>query len=444
MNINIPSYGVYALEKLNNAGFSAYIVGGFIRDSILGIPSYDIDITTNATVFDIKKVFSENKIIETGIRFSSLSVIIENKEIQITSFRKDGKYSDNRHPDEIFSALDLKEDLIRRDFSINCLAYSLNDGIIDYFNSLEDLHNKTLKSIQSPKERFKEDPIRILRGVRFAIKLGFHIESDTLHQMRENAYLLSKISAERIYKETYKILLLDNIDKAILEYYDILSAVFPFLIAMKEFNQDTPYHNHTLLKHTAFVLKNSNNDITSRLSALFHDVGKLYTKSYDENNIAHFYNHHDVSENYAKQFLKGKGISNKIINDVALIIKNHNDKIHYTKPNIKLLLNRLGENLFFTFIDFKIADDKSKTANTKYNLEKYQNIKNLAKNIINSNECYKLSQLEIKGTDLQILDISKTDIKIILNRILFLVINEKLENNKNDILDYLKYEYDLK
>ncbi len=440
-NINIPSYGVYALKKLNNAGFSAYIVGGFLRDSILSIPSYDIDIATNASINDLKIVFEDDKIIETGIRFSSLTLVVGKNEIQITSFRKDGKYSDNRHPDEVYSASSLKEDLIRRDFSINCLAYSLNEGLLDYNNSLSDLENKIIKTVGNSKQRFTEDPIRILRAIRFSIKLGFTIETNTLIAMRENAYLLQKIPSTRIFKEIFKILELDNAYIAILEFYDILSIIFPFLIAMKDFNQETPHHDYTLLNHTAYVVKNSKNDITLRLAALFHDVGKLYTKTIDNNNIAHFYSHQIFSFNYIKNFLYNKGINHKIIDNAAKIIYYHNDVIRLKKSNIKLLLNRLGKDLFFSFIDFKIADDISKTKNHTYNLKKYETIINLANEIIDNNECYTLKNLSINGNDLSIFNFEKTYIKTVLQNILQLVIDEKLENDKTIILEYIKNHY---
>ncbi len=428
----------YVLDTLNENNYNSYLVGGFVRDAILNIACFDIDIATNAPPTKIQSLFKDYIINENGLKYASFVLSIEDVKIEITSFRKDGEYQDKRKPDFIELVNDFKDDVLRRDFTINAIGYNEKEGFADFFNGIKDLENKTLRCIQNANKKLSEDPLRILRGLRFCAKYNLKADKDTKKAMIENAHLLNSLSKERMYDETLKILKGEFIKEVIEEYIEIFSIMFSFLLPMKNFDQNTPYHEYDLLTHTLKVLENVKKTPHFILAALLHDVGKLTTKTTDEEGISHYYNHANKSYEFAKDFLENKGFSKQTITKTLNLVLRHTDKVYLDDKKIKLLLNKIKEEDFFDLMKFKIADDLSKKKKEDKRVVYYKEIVARAKTIIEKNDTYKIEHLKVKGEDILQLVENKSDISKILNNLLQLVINEELVNDKEVLINYVK------
>ena len=440
--LNISKGALWAIKKLKDNGYEAYCVGGSIRDLLMGREVSDFDITTNATPEQMKAVFVGERIFETGIKHGTLTVVFEKEPLEITTYRKDGEYDDNRHPKSVEFASALKDDLSRRDFTVNALAYDpISDTLVDLFGGINDIKNQILRAIGVPQERFTEDALRILRGARFSSQLGFEIEPETKRAMLECAPLLENISKERIAIEINKLVCGKNAKNAILENCELLAFVIPEIGKMNGFDQKNSWHIYDILTHTACVVDNTPPILHLRLAALLHDVGKVYTFTVDDNGVGHFYRHNAVSEKIARAFFNEYKYDNLTKDKCCNLISVHDTHIEADKIYIKKRLNRMGKEAFFDLIIIQRADNLSQNPE-KVNMSHFDEVERLANEILSEQECFSLKNLAINGNDLIAFGFSAgRQIGEILAFLLSEVIEERIQNEKQSLLQLAKAKF---
>lgn len=431
-----------AITMLTECGYEAYAVGGAVRDLIMSVPTNDFDVTASATPEQMKKVFQGEKIVETGIKHGTLTLVYEGENVEITTYRIDGEYGDNRHPSRVEFTSSLSEDLSRRDFTINALAYNpISDTLVDLFGGRADIENKIIKAIGEPKKRFTEDALRILRAIRFSSTLGFEIEQKTKQAMLECATLLKNISRERIASELNKFLCGKNVKNAILENYEILAYILPDIKKMKDFDQKNSWHIYDILTHTAVVVENTPPVSHLRLMAFLHDIGKVHTFTIDDKGIGHFYGHNAQSEKIARRFFEEYKYDNFTKERCCKIISLHDTPIQEDKIYIKKRLNRMGRDAFFELLALQRADNLAQNPQ-KVNMEHFDIVEKIANEIIEENNCFSLKTLAINGSIL-IENGFKAGKQIgeILNYLLNEVIEERAKNEKQELLNIAKIKF---
>lgn len=431
----------YILSALENAGFSAYIVGGCVRDMLMNNPINDYDITTNALPEQIMDIFTDCKVIPTGIKHGTVTVIHNGEPFEITTFRIDGKYTDSRRPDSVVFTKDLREDLARRDFTMNAVAMDINGNLFDPFGGAEDIRNKKIRCVGDPTERFTEDALRILRAVRFAAVLGFDIEDKTaaaIHDLKER---LDNISAERISAELIKLLNGNNSVSVLLKYRDIIGQIIPELIPAFDFDQHSPYHKYNVYEHTVravnAVPKGIEGESILRLTMLLHDVGKPASFRADENGRGHFKGHAKIGAEMARDILHRLKLDNRTISLAYEIIFRHSDEITSEKQ-IKRIINQIGLDTFLLLIEAKKADNSAKHSFVLAENDEFNRFAEIAQRLVAENACMSVSNLKVNGSDLIDIGYSGKDIGVCLNNMLELVIDEKLPNDRETLLDYAK------
>jgi len=398
--IHLPVGAEEIIQILEAAGYSAYVVGGCVRDSLMGRIAGDWDITTSARPADVKRVFRGRHMIDIGERHGTIAVKAQGEYYEVTTFRIDGAYGDGRRPDSVSFTEDLQADLSRRDFTINALAYNHSTGLVDYFGGLADLQSRFVRCVGDAPTRFGEDYLRILRAYRFAAVLGFEIADDVRHAAIVGKANLRQIAAERIQVEFCKLLLSDNFGKIETFFDDIGDVLFPEIVRLKGFAQDTPYHCHDVYRHTLEVLRHVPKELYMRLAALFHDVGKFDTKTTDAKGIDHFYGHADVSHTIAETALKGLKLDNATTQRVLAIVKHHDVRMHADRLMIKRRVNKYGTELTRDLLAFQYADDMGKSEMVKATrLTELQAATELFEEIAASGEALKISDLAISGED---------------------------------------------
>ena len=422
-----------AISILKGSGYEAYLVGGCVRDMLMGIEAHDYDITTSASPSEMTQVFKDYRTIETGIKHGTLTVIIDGECLEITTYRIDGEYKDNRHPESVTFSRSLRDDLLRRDFTINALVYNESEGIIDLFGGKEDIKNKIIRAVGDAEKRFTEDALRILRAIRFSSTLGFKIEESTKKAMKKCAHLLNNIAGERISVEIEKFLLGKNVKNAILENYEILGELIPEIKKMHKFDQKNKYHIYDILEHTAVACENAPPVPHIRLAALLHDTGKVHTFFTDDNGIGHFYGHSEKSSEIAREYLNKYKYDNFTKEEVISLVKLHDIYTEEDKILVKKRLNRIGKERFLDLLKLQKADNMAQNPNV-VDVSHVDRLEKMALEIANE-ECFSLSSLNINGTDLIKEGFEKgRTIGFVLNRLLSEVIEEKLPNEKNALL----------
>ena len=423
-----------ALEILHSAGYEAYLVGGCVRDAVMGNEINDFDITTSATPEEMKLVFENEHIFETGIKHGTITFVYNHENVEITTYRVDGEYIDNRHPESVEFTKSLENDLKRRDFTMNAIVYNDKQGFVDMFGGMNDISSKIIRAIGEPQKRFREDALRILRAVRFSSTLGFEIEPKTREAMLECKALLHHISKERIAVEINKMLLGKNVKNAILENYEILGEIIPELTLMHGFEQKNPWHIYDVLTHTAYVVENTPPKLHLRLSALLHDTGKVHTFTTDANGVGHFYGHGEKSTEIAQKYLNDYKYDNATKEKVVKLVKIHDLRFEQDKLFVKKQLNRLGTERFFDLLDLQRADNLAQNPERARG-EHIDTLEQIANDILSENECLSLKTLAVNGSDL-IKDghSAGKNLGIILNTLLAEVLEEKLPNEKNTLL----------
>ena len=431
--MKLSNGAIKAIKMLHEAGYEAYAVGGCVRDAIMGNEINDFDITTSATPVEMQQVFKNERTFETGIKHGTITFVHERENVEITTYRVDGEYEDNRHPKTVEFTKKLENDLKRRDFTMNAIVYNENEGFIDLFNGIDDIKNKVIRAIGNPRDRFTEDALRILRCVRFSSTLGFKIEEKTKEAMLECKHLLHNISGERIAVEINKFLLGKNVKNAMLENYEILGEIIPEIKQMHGFDQKNSWHIYDVLTHTAVVVENTPPVLHLRLTALLHDTGKVHTFTLDENGVGHFYGHNEKSAEIAHEYLTKYKYDNFTKDRVTRLVKIHDTPIEPDKIFIKKRINRIGEKCFFDLIKIKRADNIAQNLQ-RVRLDIIDEIEKIATDIVNES-CFSLKTLAINGSDL--IKNGHTpgkNLGIILDTLLNEVIEEKIPNEKEALL----------
>ena len=322
-----------AVKMLRNCGFEAFLIGGSVRDYIMNLPIGDIDITTSATPTEVKETFKDFRVIETGIKHGTVTVLIDNEPLEITTYRSEGTYSDNRHPDSVTFSKSLKDDVIRRDFTMNGIAFDFQDGFVDLVGGIDDIKSKTIRAIGDAETRFREDALRILRALRFSSVLGFSIEESTANAIHKCKDLLKNISAERIQVEFSKLICGKNAYSVLKEYADVICMFIPELEKCVDFQQVNRHHIYDVYTHTLKALEQSKNDLHIRLALFLHDIGKPYVAHFDENGEQHYYSHPKKSAELAEKILTRLRFDNETKNAVVTLVKMHDTPIMLDKED---------------------------------------------------------------------------------------------------------------
>ena len=426
-------------DTLNNAGFECFLVGGCVRDFLLNKSPNDIDFTTNATPDEMKECFKNFNVIETGIKHGTLTVIINHKHFEITTYRIDGEYLDNRRPENVIFVNDIKNDLARRDFTINAIAYNPSIGFIDCFNGIDDLKKGLICCVNEPMQRLNEDALRILRALRFSAVLDYKIEPLTEKTCFKLAHLLKNISVERVVTELYKTIIQPNGHKIIFDYIDIWGVVIPELLKMKNFNQRNPHHVHDVLKHTCVALNGAVKDLVICLTVLFHDIGKPDTFTLDEKGNGHFYGHALKSVEITRNIFERLKIDNSTKNQVLTLIKYHDLDLQPTEKYIKRLCYKLGNlEMVKKLILVQRADNFGQAPIHNERIEKFNQIDMIIKKIEQENLSFSLKDLAVNGNDIMNLGLSGKEVGESLNFLLDSVLNDEVKNEKELLINYLK------
>lgn len=434
--IEYPKNVGYIIEKLNDNGFEAFMVGGCVRDSLLGRTPYDWDVTTNALPQDVKKIFY--KTYDTGIKHGTVSVVVEDAIIEVTTYRVDGEYSDNRRPKQVSYTTSLEEDLARRDFTINALAYNPKIGLVDPFEGLKDINGKIIRAVGNSGDRFLEDALRMLRAVRFSAQLGFTIEAETYCAIHENSVLIRNISKERVRDELNKILTSLYPSKFNHLYKTgLLQYIIPDFIPCYKTEQNNPYHVYNVAEHIIHTVESVEADKILRWTMLLHDIGKPPRKTTDEKGIDHFYGHPQVSADMAERILNDLRLDKATIRKIVTLIKYHDIDLFDTERSIRRVANKVGEHLFLQLVEVQRADAMGQ--NPEYleeRLIKTDNIKLIYDKVKNDNHCLSIEQMALKGNDLIAMGMKPgKDLGRILSILFDAVLENPELNNKEKLME---------
>lgn len=432
MNIKLPKDVIYILQRLENSGYSAYVVGGCVRDALLGNVPQDWDICTSALPQQVINTFSDYRVIKTGIKHGTVTLMLNSNMYEITTFRTEKDYSDNRRPDTVEFVADIKEDLSRRDFTVNAMAYNPKQGLIDLFFGLDDLDMRIIRTVGNADVRFNEDALRILRALRFSAKLCFNIEKSTAASVHRNKGLLNNIAAERILAEFKQLLLSENAVNILREYYDVISVFIPEISPMVGFCQYNSYHCYDVWEHTLHALSYADNNIIIRLAVLFHDVGKPHSLTFDQQGIGHFYGHCVKSAEITENILKRLRCDTKTIKTVVELVKNHDRIISANSRSVKKAALHLGsEEMTRLLIAVKKCDAYGQSPKLfRQRLEELNEIEDILNSLIANNKIlFSVKELKINGNDL--INMGVKDGRVvgaILNSLLKSVNDENIDN----------------
>jgi len=400
MILEIPKNAETILHILENAGYEAYVVGGCVRDSILGRKPDDWDITTSAKPEQVKELF--HRTVDTGLQHGTVTVLMEKEGYEVTTYRVDGEYEDGRHPKEVTFTASLEEDLKRRDFTINAMAYNPSGGLVDLFGGLEDIDRKIIRCVGDPLERFTEDALRIMRAVRFSAQLGFSIEEETRKALKVLAPNLKHVSAERIQVELVKLLMSPHPDYLRTAYEAGITAEFlPEFDACMETSQNTPHHCYTVGEHILHSLCHVRADRVLRITMLLHDIGKPVVRKTDENGRDHFKTHGNAGEKMAGQILRRLKFDNDTIRKVTRLVKWHDDRPEGTLKSVRRAVNRIGEDLFPLYLEVQQADMLAQSLYRRSEKQaRLDSVRDAYRQIIEEKQCVSLKTLAVTGRDL--------------------------------------------
>jgi tRNA nucleotidyltransferase (CCA-adding enzyme) len=444
------------IQLLEDNGYSGYVVGGCVRDALLGKTPHDYDICTSATPEQMKDIFikSGHNTYDTGIQHGTISVMgKEHALYEVTTFRCDGDYTDGRHPDSVQFVSDIDQDLARRDFSVNAMAYSPTRGLVDPFGGAKDLEKGLIRCVGDPNKRFQEDGLRIMRAIRFAATYGFEIEPETQKAIHDNKHLLQNVSAERKTVEFVKMLTHAKAE-LLMEYSDVIAEFIPEIKPMIGFDQKTPWHKYDVYEHTARAVELTPNDPTLRLAVFFHDIGKPPIFQVDSTGRGHFKLHPEKSTEMTEQIMRRMKFDTQSIKDVCVLVKHHDDPLtrNMDSANMKCLLREIGEENLRRLVSIQIADKQAQRG-TREELEKMDRAAmtyedavilgqlraldkydNLITHVVQSGEPYQIKDLAINGHDLIVIGLKGKDIGDVLNLMLLDVIKHPKYNTKERLM----------
>lgn len=439
MKLAIPSSAEKILRILEENGYEAYVVGGCVRDSILGRRPDDWDITTSASPEQVKGLF--RKTVDTGLQHGTVTVLMDKEGFEVTTYRVDGDYEDGRHPKEVMFTSSLEEDLKRRDFTINAMAYHPDRGLVDLFHGLEDMENQVIRCVGNPMERFQEDALRILRAVRFSAQLGFTIEENTREGIRSLAPNLKNVSAERIQVELVKLLVSPHPDYLRTAYETGITKEFlPEFDTCMKTEQNTSHHCYNVGEHTLHSLLNIRADKVLRLTMLLHDMGKPVVKKTDEAGRDHFKMHGSKSEQMAKTILRRLKFDNDTLNKVCRLVKWHDARPLPEMAAVRRAVNKIGEDIFPLYLEVQMADMMAQsTYRRQEKEERIRGVKKCYEEIMEKKQCVSLKTLVVTGRDLIAAGCRPgPELGDILDGMLEHVLEYPEENTKERLMELLK------
>lgn len=438
--IEIPPYAAKALKLLETSGYEAWCVGGCVRDAVMGRKPHDWDICTSALPEETLTVFSRFKTIPTGIKHGTITVLIDGKPIEITTYRCDGDYSDHRRPDSVTFVRDIKSDLERRDFTMNSMCVNLKGEIFDPFGGMNDISNKTIRCVGEAEKRFDEDALRIFRAVRFAAKTGFDIDSATEKAMLKMCGTLCQVSEERLFSELKNLLVQPYAGQSLIRYREVIAQVIPEVRACFDFDQRTPYHCYDVWEHIVRSVDLVPPKEILRLTMLLHDIGKPQMFTIDENGAGHFKGHPKLSEEMADKILRRLKSDNRTRETVCELIYEHDNRVPPERRAMRRFLARQkyiphDKDFFDMWIEVRLADTLAQSEYQK--TEKLQYIDDeaaMANQLFAEECCMKISDLEINGHDLIAMGLHGREIGDMLKKLFELVTDEKIPNEHQELL----------
>lgn len=442
MTITLPPKVNRIIETLEAAGYEAYVVGGCVRDSILGREPDDWDVTTSALPMEVKALFPIT--IDTGLQHGTVSILMDKETFEVTTYRVDGEYEDGRHPTEVTFTPSLEEDLKRRDFTINAMAYNEKRGLVDLFDGMCDIDRRIIRAVGEPDRRFEEDALRVMRAVRFSAQLGYNIEDKTAEAIRRHAANLEKISAERIQTELVKLIVSAHPDYIKKAYeLGITKVIMPEFDRMMETEQHNPHHCYSVGEHTVVTLKNVRSDRYLRLTMLLHDISKPEVKTTDKDGVDHFKGHQQAGALKAKEILKRLRFDNDTIKAVSRLVESHDYGIGVTPTDkiVRRAINRIGEDLFPLFLEVRRADMMGQSDYMRREKEEaLEAWEDTYKAIIQTSQCVSLRTLAITGNDIMSLHESVKGPLVgeILKKLLDMVLDNPELNTRETLLEKAK------
>ena len=423
------------INLLENAGFAAYAVGGCVRDACLGLTPHDYDLCTNALPEQTEAVFRDYRLVLAGEKHGTVTVITGGGPVEITTFRTEGGYRDNRHPDWVKFVPDIEGDLARRDFTINAMAYSPKRGFADPFGGRADLENHILRAVGDPVSRFQEDSLRILRGVRFAARFGLTPEENTLNAMLSQAGLMEHLARERVFDELCKLLLVAKAED-IARFAPLLAAVIPELAPMIGFDQCSPHHAYDLITHTAHVVEGVPPTLPLRWAALLHDTGKVTTFTRDATGRGHFYGHARDSAAMADTILRRLKAPTALREGVVTLIGRHMTRLQPERKWLRRQVSKFGFSMVESQLALQEADMGSKGTGEDDGSAAFSAVRGLLAELKAEDACLGLKDLAVNGNDLMALGYRGKEIGICLNALLEQVVDERLPNEKKALLNW--------
>ena len=439
MKFEIPDGARHILQTLNSAGREAYLVGGCVRDLLRGVEPHDWDICTSALPEETEQCFADRRVIETGLKHGTVTVLEEGEPYEITTYRTEGPYSDSRRPDFVRFVPNLEEDLARRDFTMNAISMDLQGNLRDPYGGADDIKSRLIRCVGEPDQRFQEDGLRVMRALRFAAVFGYEIEEQTAQAVHENRTMLDWVAAERINAELCKLLVGQNAGDVLRQYPDVLCQFWSQLGPLVTLEQHNPWHCWGGWEHTIHALEAVPTDVTLRLAMLLHDIGKPACKSTDEQGVDHFYGHPAVSAQLADQMLQALKFDNKTRERVVLLVARHDAQLPPRSQVIRRWLNRLGPETFFQLLEVKRADNMGQAPEkVQDRLGELDVIRAKAEQILAEQQCLTLKDLAVDGRDVIAAGIEPgPEIGRILEGLLGRILDGEIQNDRSILLEMI-------
>lgn len=439
--MTLPKSVGAALEKLRGAGYEAYIVGGSVRDALRGVTPHDYDMTTSATPEEVEAVFAGCRVVETGIRHGTVTVLLQGEPVEITTYRVDGDYRDHRHPDSVTFTRSLEEDLARRDFTMNAIAYAPGVGYVDPFGGREDIDAGIIRAVGDPARRFEEDALRILRALRFASVLGFTVEEKTAEAAVQKQELLTRVSGERVREELLKLLGGKAVADVLRRYAGILAVCLPEIARTFGCPQHTPYHLYDVWEHTVRVVAALPEDPVLRLAGLYHDVGKPLTRTTDHSGQDHFYGHPAIGAEALDLRMRELKSDRRSRERAVLLVRRHDERFEPSDARILRLLSEIGYENFLSLCDLRAADNAAQNGGNPAVAETAKQIRATrarGEALVAAGACFRMADLAVNGRDLTAATRYRGhELGDALHCLLDAVMNGAVPNERDALLAYL-------